>query len=602
MYCSQCGSELPDSASFCNQCGAPLPGNAAEAEASEQPAAASGTAENASAAEAAQAQPSTQPQTQPAPDVQPGKPKRKGLVIGIIAAVAVIVIAAVVLLVVLPNLGSKTAAVTFSVQNEGFQNSSSPIPVRIEGTDAEGNAVSGLFGVDPATMTLNLPEGSFAIAPAGNIVNPDGSILRTMYREAVEVVVAPEGDSFGAGMIALIDGEEKPISFTYETVSLDKVTWEDIDNVQSWTSEMAEESAEGAKVESPIKGGTEPANAPAYYDGLTNAVDSYYHVVTESFEFDIPEYWWGKVHWEIHEGESDININNQEPLISSVKVFATPDPANNLDADAELATVCSSVGALSVNVPDLYSIPGDPVEDNGIFVQAFVTNWTVGMDPVNPATPYLCDLQTEGKGTVPEWSYNASDETRQAIRDLTGKLLSSVNITLSDEQAYALCKAHYHVSTDYYEFDIPEYWWGKVQWMTSTYTSQPYWSTYKTPKTTTEVYIYVDSVKTTLMHVDSYTTTSSQDADVWVGSYGSIPLQEYNVDGRRTRITTLNAGIYPLTVQGGGNASNSVIEACDLVTGGKSKELNPAVNDKDEYEAATRAFFETEFMPSFSLK
>ena len=582
MYCPSCGSELPESALFCNKCGTPLPRASTDTE--------------------PQAQLPIQEQAQPSPEPQPKAPKRKGLIVGIVAAVAAVAIAAVVVLVVLPNLGPKTAAVTFSVQNEGFQNASSPIPVRIEGTDAEGNAVSGLFGVDPATMTLNLPEGSFAIAPAGNIVNPDGSILRTMYREAVEVVIAPESDSFGAGMIARIDGEKKPISFTYETVDMDKVTWGDIDNVQSWTSEMAEEAAEGGNTDSPIKGGAEPTSVPAYYDGLTNAINDYYHVVTESFEFDIPEYWWGKVHWEIHEGESDININNQEPLISSVKVFATPDPANNLDTDAELTTICSSVGALSINVPDLYNMPSDPVEDKGIFVSAFITNWAVGMDLKNPATPYLCDLQTEGKGTVPEMPYSASDETRQAIEDLTGKLLSSVKITLNDEQAYALCKQHYHVSTDYYEFDIPEYWWGKVQWLTSTYTSQPYWSTYKTPKTTTEVYIYVDSVKTTLMHVDSYTTTSSQDADVWVGSYGNIPLQEYNVDGRRTRITTLNAGIYPFYILGENGISNSEIEACDLVTGGKSKELNPAVNDKDEYEAATRAFFETEFMPSFSLK
>ena len=328
-----------------------------------------------------------------------------------------------------------------------------------------------------------------------------------------------------------------------------------------------------------------------------------YHVVTSAFSFDIPEYWRDKVRWEVKENEADAPIHGDKPLLSEVKVYALPDKDKGLAQEQELCTIYATVGDWVAGTVDTYYQPCAGVEDQGIFTEIAVVGWTNGMKPDEPGLAYLVDLQTGGKGSVPVGYYMAASGSAEALEDFTEKeLRSSIKSTLTEPEAHELKKAHYHVATDYYEFDIPEYWWGKVEWTTSDGKK----SNYNTPMTETEVYFYdSSSKKQTLLRVSSYTfNTSSTVSDVWVGDYSYIGLKEFEEGNRRTRVTPANpAAISVDSVKYNGRLTDGMMKAADLATGGKIKERSQ-LSDYTAQSATevTKDFCNKELMPSFKLK
>jgi len=213
------------------------------------------------------------------------------------------------------------------------------------------------------------------------------------------------------------------------------------------------------------------------------------------------------------------------------------------------------------------------------------------------------DLPVLTAHVVLEEEYFYSGGSAEALEDFTEKeLRSSIKSMLTEPEARELKKAHYHVATDYYEFDIPEYWWGKVEWTTSDGRK----SNYNTPMTETEVYFYdSSSKKQTLLRVSSYTfNTSSTVSDVWVGDYSYIGLKEFEEGNRRTRVTPANpAAISVDSVKYNGRLTDGMMKAADLATGGKIKERSQ-LSDYTAQSATevTKDFCNKELMPTFKLK
>ena len=69
--------------------------------------------------------------------------------------------------------------------------SSTPVPVKVEGTDFEGTAFSQTYYLTPDANTIEAPRGTYTVAPAGDVVR-EGVLYRT-NDEAVDVVVDEEG-------------------------------------------------------------------------------------------------------------------------------------------------------------------------------------------------------------------------------------------------------------------------------------------------------------------------------------------------------------------------------------------------------------------------
>lgn len=574
MFCRKCGNELPDKASFCAKCGTPV---ADAAEPAAEP------ARELEPLEASAVAVQAQPEEAVAHDGTPRKRKRTSVIIAAVLAVVAVAAVVVVAAVAIPAMNKAgSVELRFDTEAAGVQDGA-VMPVHVVGTDAEGNSVNEYATITADSPTITLPEGTYVVEPAGDPVSGDGSIYRTAADQSAQVdVVVANQSLFSKEYEASVNGTSgAAVSFSYTHMPVDKVTAADVEATKAWAAQIGDTSAA---------------------DAFEKAYSDHYHVSASTFSLDIPEYWRGKVRWEVLEDEPNMAIAGDRKLLSQVKIYAVADAEHGLAEERELATVYSTVGEQNVNTVDLYTAPCDTVEQNNIVTQVAITQWVNGMDLEANGLTYLVDLQTAGAGKVPTGYYAGDKASIQAQKDFyDNELISTIKISVSEEDARELCKAYYHVSTDYYEFDIPEYWWGKVEWNVSTSGK----SNLGTTNTETEVYFYdSDSKRHNLLIVESYAIADSKNPDIWVGDYSYIGLKKFEQDNRRTRITVADNGAVVFDKNKNKMATTGDFEAADLVTFGKVK----GASDLQGYSEATevldftRSLFETEFLPTFKLK
>lgn len=219
MFCSQCGTNLPDDAQFCAACGARV-SDMVE----------SGTVREGVAAES--------PSSSPAPS---GKRKKTGLIIGIVAVV-VVALVGVGVYAFLSNKAYEEAhkeiAVPIDIVIEGYgDGAGSGIPVAVEGTDLDGAKISTRVVLGSEGGQVALKRGTYTIRPAGPPVSDEGRLF-VEPSQPVEL-------SIGEGGVSLSDGNGS-VKFKYEAVPAEQVTDEQIQAARDWMTsfDVAAETAD----------------------------------------------------------------------------------------------------------------------------------------------------------------------------------------------------------------------------------------------------------------------------------------------------------------------------------------------------------------------
>lgn len=162
MFCPMCGKTIPDDVQFCPHCGTDLtPYRSVDAVTPPTPSPA----------------PAWPPEPTPSPSVPPNKRHTHTILIAIAAAIAVV---AVVLGMryggSLFSTGSDEVGLEVSVDAPHLDDESSRIPVQIDGTDTDGNAVSRQDWVAYEDTVLWLPHGAYDVTVLGSPIASDGTI------------------------------------------------------------------------------------------------------------------------------------------------------------------------------------------------------------------------------------------------------------------------------------------------------------------------------------------------------------------------------------------------------------------------------------------
>ena len=392
MICPSCGENISDESKFCAKCGASVTKIVAAEDANPNPtetaaAVAAGAPDVADAEGAAGTADTAAPADAPAPATAE-KPARKRSRAPII--VAIIVAAAIIggLAAFFISSAPKAPAIALTIVAPGYDEGSSPIPIRIKGKTDAGESVNrvGLFTL--ADKGIDLEPGTYKIAPAGSPVTSTGGIY-SYDKKSIEVTVSDNPDKVG---------EETPsVTFNYAPIPVEDVTQDDIDAVKKWIG----------------KSDMDEAAATSSIERLETSVEEATTIKTPLFEFKIPEYWRGKVEWEVSENTPDALIKGDRPLLELVKVYAKPGEGNPLDKREEILVVYTTTD-------NEYPYPGNvdtynsvtQVNRNGVTTVASVTQWYngfrgVGQADLDKKTNYLMDLQTGGKGTMPRGMYDA---------------------------------------------------------------------------------------------------------------------------------------------------------------------------------------------------
>ena len=160
MFCKNCGHELPEGATFCGECGTPV--GADETQVVENGAAGAGSAERSDSRSRS----------------------RKPVIIAI-CVVAAVACAGVVVFLLVRQSQEKAAydaahapqAVTFSITAPGYDASTdSPIPLHVEGTDLDGNAVSTDVYVASDGTGCELLRGTYSITEKASPLMASGQL------------------------------------------------------------------------------------------------------------------------------------------------------------------------------------------------------------------------------------------------------------------------------------------------------------------------------------------------------------------------------------------------------------------------------------------
>ena len=178
MQCPYCGTNNPPKAKFCPECGGQL-NNEPEVETPYVP--------------------GTQPsdgQSRPTPPQMPAqsqanttsakRKRRPAVVVGIVAAFTVLLAVTVVGVVACSTImgghvgfGSNTHGVIFRINiSNGYDTSSSRIPVQITGTDIDGNNVDKTVFLAYSGVDVELPEGTYEAKVVGSPISSSGTIYK----------------------------------------------------------------------------------------------------------------------------------------------------------------------------------------------------------------------------------------------------------------------------------------------------------------------------------------------------------------------------------------------------------------------------------------
>ena len=183
--------------------------------------------------------------------------------------------------------GSTTmCSVTVSVDISGLDTETgSKIPVKVEGEDADGNAVSQVQYIDETGAGLNLMSGTYTLTVAASPIAGDGTIY-TVPDTALEVTVESDGQNLSnAG------------TFAFTVPEADSVTDSQIDNAYEYASEGGCTSDALAQILKDAATERRDAAVEASEARTTELLEEAdeRHKATPTYSFDIPEEWYGQV-------------------------------------------------------------------------------------------------------------------------------------------------------------------------------------------------------------------------------------------------------------------------------------------------------------------
>ncbi|MCR5582728.1 MAG: hypothetical protein K6F70_03840 [Eggerthellaceae bacterium] len=236
----------------------------------------------------------------------------------------------------------QTVKVTFDVP-EYKAGSSSVIPIRVQGTDIDGNAVDDLHLMTLADNTVELMPGTYSFVPAGSPVTAAG--ITYAVPAAVNVSATSSGVTVGST-------EGATVSLSYSAIQPIDATDDQIAAIKQW---MTEASLEDATIQK-------------YVDAITNARTAAQEeeaeasgsiVETDYFTFTIPSLW------------------RDEVSTKTTKSNGLPTVTVYLDgySSLELMTVtCVKDGGESDEEDNVDHIAGT-VQGTGYRVEIWTTNW-----------------------------------------------------------------------------------------------------------------------------------------------------------------------------------------------------------------------------------
>ena len=255
MFCTHCGTQIPDGAQFCPKCGA------TQAQAQGAPSRPQSTPPQ---PQGMQVQPQdTPPRPQSTPPQGPSPKKRWPLVVGICAAALVLVVVGIAVFTFVlrgangnTDQGRKDAGqqfdIVFTVSIQGYDTGSSRIPVSIEGTDVNGNEVSEVVYLAYEGVDTQLPAGSYQVSAIGSPIAKDGTIYtytNSPYSFKVDKSVAGYENNNGRPTIAV----QSVQSLSYSPVSPNKMTDKAINEALDWARKDTESKADVATLEKAAK-------------------------------------------------------------------------------------------------------------------------------------------------------------------------------------------------------------------------------------------------------------------------------------------------------------------------------------------------------------
>lgn len=195
MFCEKCGTEVEEGAAFCGECGAPLENDDSTAagtsqDATSQPVAAAPQLSVAPAVAVMQQGEASQP------GGQPGAARKKKIILIAVIAVCLIAIIAIVLMSLsnqrraqdAQSIAHQKIAFEFNIDVPGFDYASStPIPMRVSGTDFTGANVSQDFLYDGSVSSVpEVERGQYTISIMASPISGEG----TMYKLATPAITA----------------------------------------------------------------------------------------------------------------------------------------------------------------------------------------------------------------------------------------------------------------------------------------------------------------------------------------------------------------------------------------------------------------------------
>lgn len=268
VRCQNCGTELSDQAHFCHKCGSHIIPQAEEAPAAQQP------------------------------NTPPNKKlsKRSKIIIGIVIAVVVCAAAVAGYLFYQQyqqdewNRQHQTYSIMLTIESGQDASTLSAVPIHIEGTDFEGNAVSSdALWSSSETEVASLMRGTYTISVSSSPITQDGTIFDTSTA-STEIEVTGSDNSENAPTydtqlpITAIGAEsmtQEQIDAACEGLLAAGVSQSEVDTLrQAAEKKLSDYQAEQA------------AAAAAAAAAAEEAANTY---ETSAITFVMPKYWRGKV-------------------------------------------------------------------------------------------------------------------------------------------------------------------------------------------------------------------------------------------------------------------------------------------------------------------
>lgn len=199
------------------------------------------------------------------------------------------------------NAAHQAVAVPVALDIPGYSSGkASPIPLFIEGTDLDGNAVSTTQYCATPIASVDLKRGEYTVSAAGAPVTSTGTIY-DIPTDTVALTV----DETGTHTVGSNGIEGDSITIVYTPIAPEYVTDVQIDDAYNWmiVSGMTAEEANGyrtavvnarqAALDAIASGERAAADeARAQEDAARREAN---HYAFAHLSFDLPEYWWYRV-------------------------------------------------------------------------------------------------------------------------------------------------------------------------------------------------------------------------------------------------------------------------------------------------------------------